>query len=202
MLQTQAVSGKLLELLIALQQLPAFQSLRLVGGTALALQIGHRESVDIDLFGELSIDKIQLFDILTKFERVKLIGGSESIHIYFINDIKTDIVNYPFPWLEKPIYEKGLCLAGKQDIAAMKIAAITQRGSKKDFIDLYYLLNDFLLSEILHFYELNFADANTWLAIRSLSYFEDAENQPMPKMLKPITWPKIKTRIKSELLSL
>lgn len=77
----------------------------------------------------------------------------------------------------------------------MKIAAITQRGSRKDFIDLYLLLNTFSLNQILQFYDSKFSDGNRFLALRSLVFFEDAEREPMPKMFLEVSWDSIKTRI-------
>ncbi|HPQ99244.1 MAG TPA: nucleotidyl transferase AbiEii/AbiGii toxin family protein [Saprospiraceae bacterium] len=202
MLHKEAVQDSLLDLLIKLQGLPAFQFLRLVGGTSLALQIGHRQSIDIDLFGNLPIDSIELMALLKPIGRIELVGGSKSIHVFFINNIKTDIVNYPYNWLEDPIHQDGIRLAGLRDISAMKIEAITQRGSKKDFIDLFFLLEQYTLKEILNFYEQKYTSGNTWLALRSLTYFDDAENQPMPKMLKDVNWLKIKSRIEMEVINL
>jgi len=85
-----------------------------------------------------------------------------------------------------------------KDIAAMKIAAITNRGSKKDFIDIYFLLNHFSLKEIMDLYLEKYPDGSSFLAYKSLSYFVDAENQIMPKMLIPTKWEDVKKRIIEE----
>ncbi len=195
MLQTQTVSAELLDLLNALMQISELEQLRLVGGTALALQIGHRSSVDIDLFGSITADDFRLSHLLSRFQSVKSLGGSTSIKVYLINGIKVDFVNYPYPWIEPEIIENGIRLAGKKDIAAMKIAAITQRGSKKDFIDLYFLLQFFSLKEIFTFYQEKIKDANIWLALRSLTYFDDADKLPMPKMFNEISWERVKKQV-------
>jgi predicted nucleotidyltransferase component of viral defense system len=113
-----------------------------------------------------------------------------------VNGVKVDIVNYPYKWLGDVILEDNIRLASRKDIAAMKIAAITQRGSRKDFIDLYFLLQIYSLQEIFAFYEAKITDCNTWLALRSLSYFEDAEQQPMPKMYVDVRWEIVKRTIK------
>jgi hypothetical protein len=176
----------------------SFGSLRLVGGTALALQIGHRNSVDIDLFGKHDIDKQSLTEALNKFDENKRLGGSQSINIYLVNGIKVDIVNYPYPWLKPPLVWEGIRMAAIEDIAAMKIAAITQRGSKKDFIDLYFLLQQFSMSELMALYIEKIGDGNEWLALRSISYFDDADKQPTPAMFKPYSWDSIKFRIAQE----
>jgi hypothetical protein len=178
--------------------IPAFSKLRLVGGTALALQLGHRSSIDIDLFGEHHLDDHQLSAQLSEFAEVVAIGGSSSIKAFFINDIKVDIVNYPYPWIASQVEEDGIRMASILDIAAMKIAAIEQRGSKKDFIDLYFLLQQFSLSEILQFYQQKITDGNEWIALRSLAYFEDAEREPMPTMFSDASWLLIKNHIANE----
>lgn len=82
MLHKEAVQDSLLDLLIKLQGLPAFQFLRLVGDTSLALQIGHRQSIDIDLFGNLAIDLIELMVLLKPMGKIELVGGSKAIHFY------------------------------------------------------------------------------------------------------------------------
>lgn len=199
MLQTKTVSAELLELLKKLMTVEAFHQLRLVGGTSLALQLGHRNSVDIDLFGKVDLsDEYALTELLTPLGDVQFLHGSKSIKIYLINGVKVDFVNYPYDWLEEAIVEDDIQLATDKDIAAMKIAAITQRGSKKDFIDLYFLLKKYSLKEIFKFYETKITDSNTWLALRSMAYFEDAEIQPMPKMFTNVSWEIIKSTIKEE----
>jgi hypothetical protein len=179
-----------------LQSIPLFNRLRLVGGTSLALQLGHRHSVDLDLFGELSVG---LPDISAVLEQEKLnvitLHNTPKIHILTINNIKVDFVDYPYPWLEDAIVTQGVTLAGMKDIAAMKLSAVTNRGTRKDFIDLYFLLQHFSLREILGFYTNRFNDGNLFPVIKSLSYFDDAEYEPMPKMLTSITWDEVKAKL-------
>ncbi len=153
MLHRETVSEELLALLASLMAIKELDTLRLVGGTSLALQIGHRNSEDIDLFGQHAMDELSLSGELKVFDQVKKLGGSKSIQIYLLNGIKVDIVNYPYPWLKPPLVVEGFRMAAMEDIAAMKIAAITQRGSRKDFIDLFFLLRRFSLSELLTFYK-------------------------------------------------
>ncbi len=104
----------------SLQKVPAFSELRLAGGTSLALQIGHRKSIDIDLFGVLRTDEYAISEALNAIGKVIILKKSENINIYLIDNIKVDIVNYSYSWIEKPIIEDELILAGKKDIAAMK----------------------------------------------------------------------------------
>ena len=198
MLYYKTISEQTLELLKKLQKVPDFSSLRLVGGTALALQIGHRKSIDIDLFGRLNIDEFSMSENINSIGKVTQLKKSKNINIYTIDDIKVDIVNYSYPWIGKPIVDNEIILADKQDIAAMKLAAITGRGTKKDFIDLYFLLKHFSLSEILGFYKDKFADSSEFLVLKSLTYFDDAEEDVEPLMLIKADWNEIKESIKEE----
>ena len=192
MLQRAAVTAGLLELLGQLMKEEMLSSLRLVGGTALALQIGHRNSVDIDLFGKHDLDDQQFGQLFSQFKKVQLLRSSKSIRVYLVEGIKVDIVNYSYPWLAPIVLDEGIRMAALEDIAAMKIAAITQRGSKKDFIDLYFLLKVFSLEDILHFYEQKITDSNEWMALRSMAFFQDADVQPTPLVLKGVSWESIK----------
>lgn len=199
MLFYKTVYPQTLGLLKKLQSEDFFAGLRLVGGTALALQIGHRISVDLDLFGELKGDSISLNKKLTALGQTQLIQQTENIHIYSIDNIKVDIVNYPYPWLKPALKSDNLALATIEDIAAMKLAAITGRGSKKDFIDLYFILQRYTLSEILEFYEEKYIDGSSFQVLRSLAYFDDAEDEPMPKMLGYTSWQDVKKTISNTL---
>jgi hypothetical protein len=176
-------------------QVPEFGNLRLVGGTSLALQLGHRNSMDIDMFGQMPTDSFELNNILNTIGRVSPLKKSPNIFIYLVNEIKVDLVNYPYPWIDEEVNEDGLRLAGKKDIAAMKLSAITGRGSKKDFIDLYFLLKEFSLKEMLQFYSQKYHDGSEFLVLKSLTYFADAEKDEIPKMFKKVFWSEIKDAI-------
>ncbi|MCC5931150.1 MAG: nucleotidyl transferase AbiEii/AbiGii toxin family protein [Cyclobacteriaceae bacterium] len=198
MLQYKAVLPLTLELLKNIQSNPYFNGLRLAGGTGLALQIGHRHSVDLDFFGQAIFDMTELLDELSKLGKVETIKSSKVIKIFFINDIKVDFVTYTYPWLDSPLIKNGITIASAMDIAAMKIAAITNRGTKKDFWDLYFLLQQFTLEEILSFYKRKYTDGSEFLAIKSLIYFEDAELEEDPIGIFPAKWDIIKAHIEFE----
>ncbi len=195
MLHYQTIDSPTLELLKSLQQIPGFSNLRLVGGTALALQLGHRKSIDLDLFGAINIDELSLAKSLAGFDNPTLLNKSENIYIYLLNGIKVDIVNYHYPWLEKELVLDKLVLAGKRDITAMKLAAITGRGTKKDFIDIYFLLQHFSLEEMLDFYHQKYSEGSKFLVLKSLAYFDDAEKDASPIMLIQTDWQDIKKEI-------
>lgn len=201
MLFYKTIGSKTLELLKKLQSEDLFTNLSLVGGTSLALQIGHRVSVDLDLFGVLECDNITLNKTLKSLFQIETIQQTENIHIYNIENIKVDIVNYPYPWLQPPINRDGLKLATIDDIAAMKLAAITGRGSKKDFIDLYFLLQRFSLKEMLNLYLKKYNEGSVFMVLRSLAYFDDAEEELMPKMFVEIKWEEVKETIIDKLKS-
>jgi hypothetical protein len=197
MLYYNAVDAPTLELLKSLMQIRELNETRLVGGTALALQIGHRLSVDIDLFGRIYEDLDLLFyDVKPEFVITKL-QNTQNIKVWLINGIKVDFVNYPYNWLESATISDGIRLTGLKDIAAMKLSAITGRGTRKDFIDLYFLLNRFSLNEMMGFYRQKFPDGSEFLVLKSLNYFTDAEREQFPNMLKPIQWDLVKSTIRN-----
>jgi len=98
MLHYNTINTKTRALLKAIQRVDLFKNLRLVGGTALALQIGHRLSVDLDLFGLIGSDKLSIVGALGKIGKVKTIQQTENINIYTVDNIKVDVVNYQYPW--------------------------------------------------------------------------------------------------------
>ena len=125
MLSIETVEPNTLELIKDLMSVPVLKDMRLVGGTALALQYGHRSSIDIDLFGNLDASMLDLRVALEKIGHVIVLKETENIRGYIINGVKVDIVNYSiYPWLTDPMIEDGIRLASPIDIAAMKINAI------------------------------------------------------------------------------
>lgn len=198
MLHTQTVNSRLLEILTALMNHSYFNNFYLVGGTSLALQIGHRESIDIDLFGTGELEELEVSDFLSSFGKVQILKKSRNILIYTVDGIKVDFVNYKYPWLNPFLNFGSLRLADPQDIAAMKLNAISGRGSKKDFIDLYFLLKKYSLADMIGFYNLKYQDGSVFLVLKSLTYFGDADAEETPRMLVPLDWDEAKERIKQE----
>lgn len=190
MLSYETVEPRTLELLKSLMQEPVFNDMRLVGGTALALQYGHRQSIDLDFFGDLTCEQEKTQEILSKYGKVTVLKETKNIRIYVVDNIKVDFVHYScYPWLEDAIFEDGIRLASPKDIAAMKINAIEGRGTRKDFVDVFFLLKHYSLQEILSFYKAKYPNYSDFRAMMSLTYFEDAEMQPMPKMFNNTSWP-------------
>lgn len=193
MLSYGTVEAHTLELLKVFMGQELFAPLRLVGGTALALQYGHRQSVDLDMFGPAQFDSLEIRQVLNQLGKLTVIKETPNIKIYLLDGIKVDFVNYVYPWIDDKVEEEGIRLASDKDIAAMKINAIEGRGSKKDFIDLYFLLKRYTLQEILDFYCRKYPESSVFRAILSLSYFDDADFQMMPKMFMDGDWDLIKS---------
>ena len=124
MLHLETVEYSTLELLRKLQSLPILRDTRLVGGTALALQLGHRKSVDLDFFGTITCEAEELISAIKTVASLIVLKESPHIHIYLVDGIKVDIVNYRYQWLDKPVVDQGIRMAGIKDIAAMKVTAV------------------------------------------------------------------------------
>ena len=195
MLHYETVKPGTLELLKQLQQMPELAGTRLVGGTALALQLGHRSSVDLDFFGAVDATAEELRDAFEREHDMTVVAEYRLIRQYMIDYVKVDVVNLRNKWLEDAVIEDGIALAGLKDIAALKINAIVGRGSKKDFIDIAVLLDYFSLREMLEFFIEKYPAGEVLLALKSLCYFEDAEVEAMPPMFIPLTWEDVKKRV-------
>ncbi|HBB91818.1 MAG: hypothetical protein A2X22_02260 [Bacteroidetes bacterium GWF2_49_14] len=202
MLHTDTIFPGTLELLSRVMEIPEFDSYLLAGGTALALQIGHRISVDLDFFGEKEIEADEFVDQLSALGTVRIMSRSRNILILDINGIKVDFVNYRYPLVKAPVMEGIIRLSSPEDIGAMKLAAITGRGRKRDFIDLHFLLNRFSLAAIMEFYRTKYPSGSEFLVMRSLTYFVDADQDEDPRMLVPVDWEAVKASIIREVRKL
>jgi predicted nucleotidyltransferase component of viral defense system len=199
MLRTDALEKSTLELLKKLQCIHFLKNTRLAGGTALALQLGHRLSVDLDFFGTITTNTEHILEELRNNNlEIRTDYSSTNIKQFTIENVKVDFVNYPYEWLEPLKEEKNIRLAGLSDIAAMKLEAITNRGTRRDFVDLYFLLKVYSLKQQMEFYLKKYPGGSSFNVLRSLTYFTDAETMPMPKMLIPINWDEVKSSIRQE----
>ena len=194
MLHYETVLGGTLDLLKELQIIPELANTRLVGGTALALQLGHRISVDLDLFGHFD-DRISFYNIIAAHGH-SVDGDLEgAVQTLMVDGVKVDIVNYPYPWISPAVEENGVRLAGMDDIIAMKLSAAANRGRKKDFVDIARLLNDFSLADMFSRYCKKFSVSEIGNALRGLTYFNEADNDPDPNMLIDFKWSDAKKQI-------
>ena len=172
MLHRKAVEPHTLSLILSLQTKPYTRDFLLVGGTALALQLGHRTSTDVDLFTNERFDVPQLLEFLRNDFSIQVRNQMNHALLLNINSIKTDFVFQPSDLLSTPVEVENVRMASLIEIGAMKIGAITARGRRRDFIDLYCLLEHFTLPELLDAFVKKYKDATLELAIRSLFYFE------------------------------
>jgi len=201
MLQKQAVPKKLLELLIELEKIPELNSFNLAGGTALALQMGHRKSIDIDLFTTEIFDENSIIEIFTsKFKEIKILSLSKNSVNCVINGIKVDVIRHNYPYLENYLEEENIRMFSLADIAAMKLNAIAGNGSRvKDFIDVYFLLDKFSLEQMLKFYSKKYSQREPFFVIKSIIYFDDIDESTWKavKLLnkKNLTFSKIKRKL-------
>jgi predicted nucleotidyltransferase component of viral defense system len=197
MLQTRTIEPGTLELLKRLMAFEPLEQFYLVGGTALALQLGHRVSVDLDLFTPQDFEKPALLDLLNAhFSDVLLESEGTSMLITNIQGVKVDFVKMGYPILFPPLETAGVRMLDIRDIAPMKLKAIAQRGSKKDFFDLYFLLDHLPLPDMLQLFSEKFKQQEIFHIIKSLTYFEDAEGYADPKVFdKTLTWKRVKNKI-------
>lgn len=196
MLQLQTVAPDTLELLKTIASKLEMKGFRLVGGTALALQYGHRQSVDLDFFGSPTVSQDDTIDVLSSLGNITIHNRTDKILQVVLCGIKVDVIDYSrYGWIDSPVVDDGIVLASPRDIAAMKINAIEGRGSRKDFVDIYMLLQHYTLGELLDFYSMKYPNYSIFRALLSLTYFDDAETQAMPKMFISQTWEEIKAYI-------
>jgi len=169
----------------------------LAGGTCLALRIGHRRSVDFDFFtphdfntGSITDRLVQLGDYYRENEEKNTINGS-------LNGVRISFFGYKYRIIDEFTEHNNIRLAGLKDIAAMKLEAIAGRGSKKDFVDMFFLLQKFSVKEIFEFHAQKYGMglSNQYHHSKSLVYFADAEEEAMPVMIEPLSWEEVKKSI-------
>lgn len=197
MLQTQTVEPATLELLKKLQQEPLLATFNLVGGTALALRIGHRKSVDLDLFTREEFDLeevksmlIEKYDLKVSYERQQTLKG-------FIGGVMIDCIRFNYPHLQTPDEIDGVRLESIPDIIAMKLSAIAQNGTRiKDFIDIATLSTKYSLDEMLQFYADKFSNANIVMPAKALTYFDEINfDESVVMTSEKFDWKKVAKRL-------
>jgi len=183
---------------------PAFlSSFYLSGGTGLSLQLDHRESEDLDFFSQSSFNPNDLEKELISFGKLSQTELSKGTLNTFLKTVKLQFLEYPYPLLEPLIKWNGVQISSVLDIACTKLQTISIRGNKKDFVDLYFLLKRYSLTDLLQASQKKYAqvDYNQTHILKSLVYFDNAEEQPMPRMHSQVRWTKIKEKIISAVKS-
>lgn len=191
----QAIPRRALELLKFLMACPACDRFDLGGGTALALHLGHRLSVDLDLFTTEAFDPEELLAALPKGPRLEILGTAGNSLNSRLDEVKVDFLRHAYPRLRSAKVEDGIRLLDIPDIAAMKLSAATNRGARKDFFDLAALLEFHELPQLLDWYSEKFPGFDLFPVIRSLTWFGDAENEPEPLLLSSLRWEEVKERL-------
>ncbi|MCF6332151.1 MAG: nucleotidyl transferase AbiEii/AbiGii toxin family protein [Draconibacterium sp.] len=184
MLYKETIEPGALKLIRDLQKEQFLESFLLAGGTSLALQIGHRKSIDIDLFSRNNFDA----QMLSAFLEEKYNFSEQYIYKNtlkgIINGVFVDIITHNYPLVDKPETKEGINLISIKDIAAMKINAISGNGTRvKDFIDIFFILDILPISEIMKCFSIKYKRRNEFHAFKSLTYFNDIETSAWPVML-------------------
>lgn len=171
----------------------------LSGGTALALQLGHRESEDLDFFSETDFETLVIEQELEKVGKLISRETFRNTLNCGVNGVKLQYLGYPYPLLEPTVEYEGVKLSSVLDIACTKLQTIGARGSKKDFIDLYVIFERYTLHELLGKMKEKYIKTDFSLThiLKSLIYFEDAELEPMPRLHTKIEWESVKERMEN-----
>lgn len=203
MLQLKTVHQETFELLKELSARKDPHSFALAGGTALALQMGHRISIDLDFLTDKEFDSWDLFERLAASFEV----GDSSLAINSLSlfvkrgdsSVKTDFIRHNYTKLKPLVIVEGIRLFSLEDIAAMKLNAVANRGAKKDFYDIHALLTRFSMIELLGFFEEKYQKMNSFTVTKSLVYFADADQEPDPMSLVGLAWEEIKADLQQKL---
>ena len=178
----------------------------LAGGSALALHFGHRISVDFDFFTPSHFKAKEIVKKLEKISRFVFQEAEEKDTLLGIFEgVKFSLFRYDYPLVFKPIKYLGVLLADPKDIAAMKLAAIMDRGTKKDFIDIYFLIKKGIsIEKAFNYYDQKYRllANNLYSLIKGLSYFDDAEDSDMPEMITKVDWEEVKKFLQNEVIRL
>lgn len=174
----------------------------LAGGTALALFLGHRRSNDFDFFRAKEFVPQDLLSALRETGDVEVLQEAAGTLTVGLRGVPVSFFRYDCPLL-RPLHESpwGLPLADPEDIAAMKLAALSGRGSRKDFVDLYFYAREIVpLRQILDRFREKYRgiSVDPYHLLRSLTFFDDAEAEAMPELLRAVTWDQIKAFFRTE----
>lgn len=198
-LQQDVVEEKTFGLLKSLMSEDFFSEFFLVGGTALALRLGHRKSIDIDMFtqGKIPVNDVrkhlsEKYGFREEFREKDTLKGD-------IDGVKVDFIRYDYPLLNSPeTFDGNIRIASNEDIIAMKLATITDSGSRaKDFVDIAFLSKYYSLNQMLDFYKAKFDGVNIFSATKALVYFTDIDfsSEPVNLMHGKFEWAKVEARL-------
>jgi len=177
----------------------------LAGGTSLALRLGHRISIDFDFFSSVKFDPVKLANSLKTIGKFEIDTATGITLIGTFNDVKFSYFGYDYPLLNPTDNYLGIQIASIDDVIAMKLVAISDRNTKKDFIDLYTICHQGMtIEKMFELYDQKYhvLTENKYTLLKSMTYFEEADNDVMPEMLVKISWDEVKKFFISESLRL
>ena len=197
MLHTETVEAGTLALLKQILNDKEFQSFNLAGGTALSLQLGHRKSIDLDLFTDKDFDAKKLADHLTETYNAQTIGQLKNAVFCKVDNIKVDILAHQYPLINKVQVTEGVRMLSLEDIGAMKLNAILYNGTRlKDFVDMHILLQHVSLHKLTQAFENKYPDANAQMVRNGLLYHQDINlKEKIDFIGRDIPWEEIANRL-------
>jgi hypothetical protein len=203
MLYQETIEASTLELITSLQSKDYLRGFFLVGETALALHLGHRKSVDIDLFSNFDFESSGLLEKLHLDYPYQLYYTATNKLKGSINDIKVDILAHRYIYLQEPISYSGIHVLSEPDIIAMKLNAIATSGQRsKDFIDIYYLLDKYTIGSMLAYFLKKYKQENETFLLKSLIYFDEVDLTDWPVVVKnpDLKWDDVKKQLDKAVL--
>jgi len=182
-----------------IKSLPILGGFYLGGGTALSLQLGHRKSIDLDFFAENYPKRDLILQAFSAYSP-KIMQEAPGTLDMLIDGVVVTLLEYKYPLIDSFAEYNGVNLASVSDIACMKLSAISSRGSKKDFIDLYKILQRLSLNEVFAKFEVKFKGVTYQKThiLKSLLSFDLAQNDPDPDYLEKIDWSNVKRSIEKD----
>lgn len=198
MLYTETVEAGTLDLIQRLMRDEKLVEFNLVGGTALSLKLGHRKSIDIDLFTGRDFDAPGLSNHLQKNYRADIHRTIKNGVFGFINDVKLDLIAHQYPLVKQIEVNNGIRMFSLEDIAAMKLNAILYNGTRmKDFVDIYALLEHLPLEILTDAFVKKYPDVNRDMAQKALLYHNDVHlKEKISYLGHAPKWAEIETRLK------
>lgn len=202
---TRGISAPTQSNLAALKKVKFVDKYYLAGGTALSLHLGHRFSNDLDFFSLTPEDPLAIRNQLINIGKLEIEQNEEGTFNGSLNKVKLSFFIYPYPLIYPAHNYEGIKIADILDIACMKIDAISSRGKKRDFIDLYFICQKIKpLDELFTIFAKKYKKTkfNTFHILKSLAYFEDAEKEKAPIMIEKIDWEEVKKFFEKEAVRL
>lgn len=201
---TTGISPSTQTVLGSLSQTNLLDNYYLAGGTAIALHLGHRLSFDLDFFSSVPENPITIANQLKKIGKLEIFQNDPGTFNGSLNKVKLSFFIYPYKQLHNFEKFEQANVASLMDLACMKLEAIASRGSRRDFVDLYFILQNHPLPDILKAFSQKYANQNVSLThvIKSLVYFEDADLEPELHMLKQYNWVELKKIFEAEIKNL